>query len=71
MSQIQFPKVDIQLTSDWEVEIEEFYQINPRYVTSEFCTPYLIEVKSPDLELIIQYLNLTIHKLNHMRAFIK
>lgn len=43
MSQNQFPKVDFQLTSDWEVEIEKFYQINPRYRTSEFCTPYLIE----------------------------
>lgn len=71
MSQIQFPKVDLQLTSDWEVEIEDFYQINPRYGTSEFNIPYLIEVKSPDLELIIQSLNLTIHQLNSMRAFIK
>tara|TARA_Y100000385_G_C12485828_1_gene380974 strand:- start:52 stop:246 length:195 start_codon:yes stop_codon:yes gene_type:complete len=43
MSQNQFPKVDLQLTSDCEVENENFYQINPRYGTSEFCTPYLIE----------------------------
>ncbi len=43
MSQNQFPKVDLQLTSDWEVEIEKFYQINPRCGSSQFWTPYLIE----------------------------
>lgn len=41
--QIEIPKVNLKLESDWQVEIDEFYQINPRYGTKEICKPFLLD----------------------------
>lgn len=39
----EIPKVELDLDSDWQVEINEFYQINPRHGSAEICKPYLLD----------------------------
>lgn len=39
--QNEIPKVELQLDADWQVEVHNFYNINPKYGTAEVCKPYL------------------------------
>ena len=40
---MQIPKVDLELDPDWILEINEFYQINPKYGDASTCKPYLLD----------------------------
>ena len=40
---MEIPKIDLDLESDWQVEVDEFYQINPKYGSKEICRPYLLD----------------------------